>query len=686
MPAKSKPAAKSHKADGTEKKRWSASERKERGHDPRRSGGQRVGRGESTTWGTTRPERREDVRPERRDDARRSGPARDDRRPVTGRVDRPRWENRRDDRPAYNRDDRSAQRPSTGSGSGGDNRDDRRPSFNRDDRPAYNRDDRRPSFNRDDRRPSFNRDDRPAFNRDDRRPSFNRDDRPAFNRDDRRPSYSRDDRPAFNRDDRRPTYSRDDRPRSENRRDDRARTDSRPVDRDEVDVTATVPTVSAAPAAATSGDFASLGLPPSLVSALTAGGITSPFAIQSATIPDALTGRDVLGRGQTGSGKTLAFGLPMLTRLAGGTSKDPRGIVLVPTRELAMQVTDVLTPLARTLGLSTVLVAGGMSYTPQLRAFQRGVDIVVATPGRLIDLMDQNAVDLTRIEVVVLDEADHMADLGFMPAVTQILDTVPAGGQRMLFSATLDGAVDRLVRRYLSNPVTHEVDSSQASVTTMAHHLVYVAPHDKATLTAEIAGRGGRTVVFVRTQRGADRVAEQLRDAGVMAGALHGGLTQGARTRILSVFKEGDLPVLVATDVAARGIHVDEVGLVLQVDPPAGPKEYLHRAGRTARAGGTGVVVTLALPHQRREMTRLTSQAGVKPESLTGQPGDAAVATITGARQPSGVAVSSADYERLIAPPRSSRKPGGDRGSRGPRGPRSGGYEGRRSPRRSFDR
>jgi superfamily II DNA/RNA helicase len=433
------------------------------------------------------------------------------------------------------------------------------------------------------------------------------------------------------------------------------------------------------------GDFASLGLPPSLVAALTAGGITAPFPIQSATIPDALQGRDVLGRGQTGSGKTLAFGLPMLARLAGGTSVQPRGLVLVPTRELAMQVTDVLIPLGRTLGLSVVLVAGGMSYTPQLRAFQRGVDIVVATPGRLIDLMDQNAVDLTRVEVVVLDEADHMADLGFMPAVTQILDTVPSGGQRMLFSATLDGAVDRLVRRYLSNPITHEVDSSQASVTTMAHHLVYVAPHDKSQLTAEIAGRPGRTVVFVRTQRGADRVAEQLREAGVMAGALHGGLTQGARTRILSVFKEGELPVLVATDVAARGIHVDEVGLVLQVDPPAGPKEYLHRAGRTARAGGTGVVVTLALPHQRREMTRLTSQAGVKPSSLPAAPGDEALASVTGARQPSGVAVSSSAYERLIAPPRSAKRPY-DRGSRGPRSPRSGGYEGRRGPRRSSDR
>jgi superfamily II DNA/RNA helicase len=636
MPAKSKSAPKSRKADGTEKKRWSSAERKDRGHDPRRRGGQ----SNAST--------------------------------------------RRDDRPASNRDDRRptgerAERPAF-------NRDDRRPAGERSERPTFSRDDRRPSFNRDDRRPTGERSERPVFNRDDRRPSFNRDDR--------RPAGERSERPTFSRDDRRPSSNRDDRPRSAAHRLDRSsgltadatpRTTTPELDSIDTLQEQHVTTTQHTDTPPMAGDFASLGLPPSLVSALTAGGITEPFPIQSATIPDALTGRDVLGRGQTGSGKTLAFGLPMIARLADGKTQHPRGLVLVPTRELAMQVTDVLTPLARTLGLGVVLVAGGMSYTPQIRAFQRGVDIVVATPGRLIDLMDQNAVDLTRVEVIVLDEADHMADLGFMPAVTQILDIIPAGGQRMLFSATLDGAVDRLVRRYLSNPVTHQVNSSQASVTTMAHHLVYVAPHDKATLTAEIAGRGGRTVVFVRTQRGADRVAEQLRDAGVMAGALHGGLTQGARTRILSVFKEGELPVLVATDVAARGIHVDEVGLVLQVDPPAGPKEYLHRAGRTARAGGTGVVVTLALPHQRREMTRLTSQAGVKPESLTGQPGDSALAAVTGAVVPSGVAVSTADYERLIAPPRSNRRPSGDRGSRGPRS-RSGGYEGRRPQRRSFER
>jgi superfamily II DNA/RNA helicase len=247
------------------------------------------------------------------------------------------------------------------------------------------------------------------------------------------------------------------------------------------------------------GDFGSLGLPNSLVEQLRGAGITTPFPIQTATIPDALAGRDVLGRGQTGSGKTLAFGLPMITTLTGTAGSQPRGLVLVPTRELAMQVTDVLTPLARTMGLSAVLVAGGMSYTPQLRAFQRGVDIVVATPGRLIDLREQGAVDLSRIEIVVLDEADHMADLGFLPAVTEILDAVPAGGQRLLFSATLDKAIDRLVQQYLTDPVTHQVSSGRASVTTMAHHVVNVAPKDKTRVTAEIATRPGRSLIFVRT-------------------------------------------------------------------------------------------------------------------------------------------------------------------------------------------
>jgi superfamily II DNA/RNA helicase len=405
-------------------------------------------------------------------------------------------------------------------------------------------------------------------------------------------------------------------------------------------------------------DFAALGLPESLTAALAASGIAAPFPIQAATIPAGLEGRDVLGRAQTGSGKTLAFGLPMLARLVGGGTgrgRAPRGLVLAPTRELAMQVSDVLAPLAHVAGLAVVLVAGGMSYTPQQRAFERGVDVVVATPGRLIDLMDQGVVDLGRVEVTVLDEADHMADLGFMPAVTQILDTVPATGQRLLFSATLDEAVDQLVRRYLPDPVTVSVDAATASVATMTHLVVPVAPADKVRVTAGLAARPGRTIVFVRTQLGADRVAEQLRAEGVLAGALHGGLAQGLRTRILGRFRDGSLPTLVATDVAARGIHVDDVGLVLQVDPPHGSKEYLHRAGRTARAGGKGQVVTLALPHQRREVRRLLDRAGVRgvdsasPESLPLGNGD----------RPAGDPISEADYLRLVAPP--SARPSGRR-------------------------
>lgn len=351
--------------------------------------------------------------------------------------------------------------------------------------------------------------------------------------------------------------------------------------------TATVPTNSVPTS------FAALGLPEPLVAALAGAGIVHPFPIQAAAIPDALAGRDVLGRGQTGSGKTLAFGLAALTRLsAGRADRRPRALVLVPTRELAGQVTDVLAPLARTLGLRTALVAGGMAYGPQIKAFQRGVDLLVATPGRLIDLLDRGTADLGRVEVTVLDEADHMADLGFLPAVTTLLETVPAGGQRLLFSATLDHAVDRLVRRFLDQPATHQVDSARASVATMEHRLVHVQPRHKSQVLAEIAGRPGRTVVFVRTQLGAERVADQLRAAGVLAGALHGGLNQGTRNRVLSVFKSGELPVLAATDVAARVLHMDDVGLVLQVDRAlarvTGARPPRNRPGRAPSRARSG--------------------------------------------------------------------------------------------------
>ena len=455
----------------------------------------------------------------------------------------------------------------------------------------------------------------------------------------------------------------------------RPRRDDQPSQNAVLPAPQTFPTADAAPRG-----FAELGVPANLVAALGAEGISKPFPIQAATIPDALAGRDVLGRGRTGSGKTLAFGLPMISRLArpsGSAKAPPRGLVLVPTRELAMQVADVLARLARGAGLSLVLVAGGMPYAPQTLAFSRGVDIVVATPGRLIDLMEQGIADLSRIEITVLDEADHMADLGFLPAVTQILDTVPDRGQRLLFSATLDRAVDRLVRKYLHEPVAH---AGRHRPGRCAHDEPSPGQHRAAAqgcVDCRDRQPAGRTLIFVRTQRGADRVAEQLRGSGVLAGALHGGLAQGARTRILSAFKDGSLRVLVATDVAARGIHVDEVGLVLHADPPSGPKEYLHRAGRTARAGGTGTVVALALPHQRRDLERLTTQAGVRPKVLTVLPGDSALAAATGARRASGKAVSDADYQRVIAPP-AARRLHSTRGSRGNSGVRTKGRPGRR--------
>jgi superfamily II DNA/RNA helicase len=359
--------------------------------------------------------------------------------------------------------------------------------------------------------------------------------------------------------------------------------------------------------------FGDLGLPDAVVRKLAQNGVTVPFPIQAATIPDALVGRDILGRGRTGSGKTLSFGLPLLARLTEGSTvrKRPRGLILTPTRELAMQVSDALQPYGDVLGLKLKVVCGGTSMGNQIYALERGVDILVATPGRLRDIISRGACSLEDTEIAVLDEADQMSDLGFLPEVTELLDMIPAGGQRMLFSATLENEIDSLVKRYLVEPVHHEVDAAQGAVTTMTHHVLIVKPRDKAPITAAIAARKGRTLVFVRTQLGADRVAEQLRESGIRSDALHGGMTQGARTRTLADFKEGKISVLVATDVAARGIHVDGIDLVLNVDPAGDHKDYLHRSGRTARAGESGTVVSLALPHQRRTVFRLMEDAGV---------------------------------------------------------------------------
>ncbi|MGC4959036.1 DEAD/DEAH box helicase [Actinomadura citrea] len=420
--------------------------------------------------------------------------------------------------------------------------------------------------------------------------------------------------------------------------------------------------------------FAELGLPPVLVSALVRQGIEAPFPIQAAAIPDVMTGRDVLGRGKTGSGKTLAFGLPLLARLAGrkAAPKRPLALILVPTRELAQQVQTNLEPLGRGLGLRFKTVIGQTSMFKQIDALRRGVEVLVATPGRLKDLMRQGACDLSDVEIAVLDEADHMADMGFLPDVTDILDAAKPGGQRLLFSATLDKDVDVLVRRYLHEPVTHAIGPVDESVATMDHHLLLVAPKEKSAITAEIANREGRTILFARTKHGVDRLAKQLTQAGVRAAGLHGGKSQGLRTRTLAEFREGTISVLVATDVAARGIHVDDVSLVMHVDPPADHKDYMHRAGRTARAGERGTVVTLVLPHQVRATSAMTRRAGINAPRTRVSAGDSELVKVTGARQPSGIPI-----EEPIIPERPARREGG-------RGRQGGGRRGR-GP-RTFDR
>ena len=398
-------------------------------------------------------------------------------------------------------------------------------------------------------------------------------------------------------------------------------------------------------------DFAELDLPGRLLTTLGAEGVTAPFPIQAATLPNSLAGRDVLGRGRTGSGKTLAFGLALLARTAGQRAepRQPLALVLVPTRELAQQVTDALTPYARALRLRLATVVGGLSIGRQAGALRSGAEVVVATPGRLKDLIDRGDCRLDQVAITVLDEADQMADMGFMPQVTALLDQVRPDGQRLLFSATLDRNVDRLVRTYLHDPVVHSVDPSAGAVTTMDHHVLHVEDEDKHATTTEIAARDGRVIMFLDTKHAADRLAKKLLAVGVRAAALHGGKSQNQRTRTLAQFKDGQVSVLVATNVAARGIHVDNLDLVVNVDPPGDHKDYLHRGGRTARAGESGTVVTLVLPHQRREVSRLMADAGITPRTTRVRSGEAELSRITGAQAPSGVPVV------LTPPPAESR-------------------------------
>ncbi|MGW3142821.1 DEAD/DEAH box helicase, partial [Streptomyces sp. NPDC001139] len=385
--------------------------------------------------------------------------------------------------------------------------------------------------------------------------------------------------------------------------------------------------------------FAGFELPAALLRTLTELGLHEPFPIQAATLPDALQGRDVLGRGRTGSGKTLAFGLPLLARTAGRRAepKEPLALVLVPTRELAEQVTQALTPYAEALRLRMATVVGGLSIGRQAAALREGAEVVVATPGRLHDLIQRKACRLGRVRITVLDEADQMCDLGFLPQVSDALDQVRPGGQRMLFSATLDGDVDQLVRRHLHDPVVHSVDPSASAVTAMEHHVLVVHGPDRYAVTTEIAARDGRVLLFLDTKHGVDQLTRHLRANGVHAGALHSGKSQPQRTRTLAQFKNGHIGVLVATDVAARGLHVDDLDLVVNVDPPTDPKDYVHRAGRTARAGESGSVVTLVLSAQRRETSRMLAEAGVEATVTKVRSGEAELSRITGAKAPSGL-------------------------------------------------
>jgi superfamily II DNA/RNA helicase len=520
----------------------------------------------------------------------------------------------------------------------------------RPERPAFKREDSRPVFKKDsDSRPTNRRDAVKAkiARTDDGRPNFEPRKREKF--DPTRPKKSsvapdtraanfRAERPVRDRRNDSPAYARDDF-KSHSKSHSNAAVDFGADDNYISANLADANLVDATPLTEITTTFADLGIAAPLVNALSKQGILHPFPIQIATLPDALAGHDILGRGQTGSGKTLAFGLALLNNLNGKVAKPhkPLALVLTPTRELAQQIDEVLMPLARSIGHESVVVAGGMSYSKQITAMRRGTAILVATPGRLIDLLNKGEVQLDQLQITVLDEADQMADMGFLPVVKEILDQAKLDGQRLLFSATLDRGVDSLVRQYLKNPKTHSLQNDRASVSTMEHYVLVMNPTDKDDITNQVAARNGKTILFVKTQRGADRLADKLAHAGVPVGALHGGKSQAVRTRTLALFKETANAALVATDVAARGIHVDGISLVVHVDAPTDHKDYLHRAGRTARAGEAGTVVTLATTRQQKSIGGLTQRAGVTPKFVGVTPLSTELMKITGAQEPTGI-------------------------------------------------
>jgi len=423
----------------------------------------------------------------------------------------------------------------------------------------------------------------------------------------------------------------------------------------------------------TGNTFADLGVGKSLIEVLAARGITQPFPIQIETLPDTLAGRDVLGRGKTGSGKTLAFAIPMVSRLAGHPRRPsrPSGLVLAPTRELASQIAATLGPLAAANGLRVTTIFGGVSQGRQVAALRSGVDIVVACPGRLEDLMKQRVINLDSIEITVIDEADHMADLGFLPGVTRILAATPSGGQRLLFSATLDNGVDTLVDRFLRNEVLHSVDGSNSPVPEMTHHVFHVSGvQAKKELVHRLASGTGRRILFMRTKHQARKLAKQLTESGVPAVDLHGNLSQPARDRNLAAFSTGEARVLVATDIAARGVHVDGIELVVHIDPPAEHKAYLHRSGRTARAGNAGDVVTVVLPEQRKDTHALMRRAGIRvtPQEVTVD--SAAVQAVAGDKAPHRTPAPKSVAQPHPSHPRRSGSAGRKRGGRSSRAQR----------------
>ncbi|MDN5771831.1 MAG: DEAD/DEAH box helicase [Microlunatus sp.] len=402
-------------------------------------------------------------------------------------------------------------------------------------------------------------------------------------------------------------------------------------------------------------------MPATLSRVLAERDITTPTPIQSATLADAIGGRDVLGRGRTGSGKTYAFLLPLVTRLSSPPRRSqptrPRAVILAPTRELVLQIDTALQPLAAAAGLTSRTVFGGVSQQPQVRALRTGVDILVACPGRLEDLVKQGMCRLDGVQITVLDEADHMADLGFLPGVTRLLALTPRDGQRLFFSATLDSGVDVLVKRFLRSPAVHQADSAQAPVSTMDHHVLHVRPDTRTEVLVDLAAAPGRTLIFTRTKYRAKTLTRQLNARGVHATELHGNLSQNARTRSMDAFHTGQVRTLVATDIAARGIHVDDIELVVHADPPTEHKAYVHRSGRTARAGKQGVVVTLMTDDQVRDVRALTRAAGIKPTTTVVDSTDHPVLR--------ELASGERRFETVVAAPASA--PGGGRSGRRPK-------------------